>query len=253
MKYFFAAFLLGLIALGAVATQTSLFTVTAIPVEVQIVNSGSVEHILQQNVSQQISKNAAKLFTNKNIWAVSLRKVRDVVVSEPWVQSVRISRTLPNHVNVVVEPKRAVAMLLVQKAKGSNPELRALASDGSVLKLPNSTAALDVPIARGPLFSAETEAGAEARAKLIEFISSIPNEGSLSTKNIAEITYVPNEGFSLALIPMKSTVLLGSEKIQTKVTRVSQVLDYLLAHQLRGRVIDASFSKKVLVRLRKDP
>lgn len=252
MKYFLAAFFVGLIALGAMATQTSLFNVDEIPVEVQIVNSGSVEHILQQSVSQKISKNQ-KLFKNKKIWAVSLGKVHDVVVREPWVKSVRISRRLPNQVNIVVEPKRAVAMLLVQKAKGTIPELRALTADGSVLKLPNSTAALDVPIARGPNLSAETEAGKEARTKLIEFIASIPNEGSLSTKNIAEISYVPNEGFSLALIPMKSTVLLGNEKIQTKVTRVSQVLDYLLAHQLRGRVIDASFSKKVLVRLRKDP
>ncbi len=247
-----AAFLVGLIALGAVATQTSLFIVENIPVEVQIVNSGSIEHIVQQTVSAQILKNE-KLFKNKSIWAVSLSKVQDVVAAEPWVQSIRISRRLPNIVNVVVEPKRAVAMLLVQKAKGLNPELRALTQDGSVLKLPNSTAALDVPIARGPMFAAETAEGTEARAKLIEFIASIPNEGSLSTKNIAEITFTPEEGFSLALIPMKSTVLLGNEKIQTKVTRVSQVLDYLLAHQLRGRVIDASFSKKVLVRLRKDP
>lgn len=234
------------------ATQTTLFNVENIPVEVQIVNSGSIEHILQQSVSQRILKNE-KLFKNKQIWAVSLGKVHDVVVAEPWVQSVRISRTLPNQVKIVVEPKRAIAMLLVQKVKGANPELRAVTADGSVLKLPNSTAALDVPIARGPLLDSQTEAGAAARAKLIEFIASIPNEGSLSTKNIAEITYVPNEGFSLALIPMKSTVLLGNEKIQTKVTRVSQVLDYLLAHQLHGRVIDASFSKKVLVRLRKDP
>lgn len=252
MKYFMAAFLVGLIALGAAATQTSLFIIDNIPVEVQIVNSGSVEHILQQTVSKRISKNQ-KLFKNKSIWAISLGKIHDIVVQEPWVKSVRISRTLPNNINIMVEPKRAVAMLLVQKAKGSNPELRALTADGSVLKLPNSTAALDVPIARGALFAAETDAGKEARAKLIEFISSIPNEGSLSTKNIAEITYTPNQGFALSLIPMKSTVLLGSDKIQTKVTRVSQVLDYLLAHQLRGRVIDASFSKKVLVRLRKDP
>lgn len=252
MKYFMAAFLVGLIALGAVATQTSLFIVENIPVEVQIVNSGSIEHILQQSVSSRVLKNE-KLFKNKRIWAVSLGKVHDVVVAEPWVQSVRISRRLPNIVNIVVEPKRAVAMLLVQKGKGVNPELRALTADGSVLKLPNSTAALDVPIARGAMFAAQNDAGIEARAKLIEFIASIPGEGSLSIKNIAEITYTPSDGFSLSLIPMKSTVLLGNEKIQTKVTRVSQVLDYLLAHQLRGRVIDASFSKKVLVRLRKDP
>lgn len=252
MKYFLAAFLVALIALGAAATQTTFFIVNSIPVEVQIMNNGSIENVLQQNVSLLISKNS-QIYKDKTIWSVSLGKLHDVVAQEPWVQSVRISRTLPNEVKIVVEPKRAVAMLLVPKAKETNPELKALTADGSVLKLPNQTAALDVPIARGQNFSGETPAAVEARKGLIEFIDSLPRDGSLSTKNVAEITYVKNEGYSLSLIPTRSTVLLGAEKIQTKVTRVSQVLDYLTAHQLRGRVIDASFSKKVLVRLRKDP
>lgn len=248
MKYFLLAFLLVLIGLGAVATQTSLFIVNNIPVEVQIVNSGSIENILQQNVTAQLTK-SAQLYKGKRIWAVSLGKVRDIVQSEPWVNSVRISRTLPNHLNVIVEPKHAVAMLLTQKSKDASPEVKALTQDGSVLKLPNQTAVLDVPIARGEGF----ETDPQARKELIEFIQTLPTDGSLSANSIAEINYSKNEGFTLSLIPTKSTVMLGSEKIQTKVTRVSQVLDYLTAHQLRGRTIDASFSKKVLVRLRKDP
>jgi cell division septal protein FtsQ len=248
MGYFFAAFIVALGSLGAVATQTKFFLVESVPVQVQIVNSGSIENTLQQHVTEQI-QSAPQLYKNRKIWAVSLGKIQKAVTQNPWVNSVRISRTLPNHINVVVEPKRAVAILLVSKAKGAPPEIRALTADGGVLKLPSQTTVLDVPVARGLAFATDEK----ARAQLVQFIDSLPQDGSLSTKNIAEITYKDDDGFSLSLIPSKATVVLGSENTQTKVSRVSKVLDYLTAHQLRGRVIDASFSKKVLVRLRKDP
>ena len=41
--------------------------------------------------------------------------------------------------------------------------------------------------------------------------------------------------------------------IPIKAQRVSQVLEYMETRQLEARVIDANLSKKVLVRLRKDP
>jgi cell division protein FtsQ len=38
-----------------------------------------------------------------------------------------------------------------------------------------------------------------------------------------------------------------------KAARVAQVIEYMETRQLEARVIDANLSKKVLVRLRKDP
>jgi hypothetical protein len=57
----------------------------------------------------------------------------------------------------------------------------------------------------------------------------------------------------MTLIQPAVQVVLGEDSLNTKVERVAQVLNYLSAEQIKGRVIDASFSKKVLVRLRKGP
>jgi hypothetical protein len=117
------------------------------------------------------------------------------------------------------------------------------------LPLPGANLALDLPIVRGEKLATDES----SRQKLIEFINSLPSTGMLSKSNIAEISYSKDEGYTLFLINTKAEVKLGDERVSVKIARVSQVLDYLAANNLKGRVIDASFSKKVLVRLRKDP
>jgi cell division protein FtsQ len=57
----------------------------------------------------------------------------------------------------------------------------------------------------------------------------------------------------MTLIKTGVRVKMGEDQMALKAARVSQVVDYLETRQFDARVIDANLSKKVLVRLRKDP
>ncbi|RYZ76327.1 MAG: hypothetical protein EOP05_05370 [Proteobacteria bacterium] len=79
----------------------------------------------------------------------------------------------------------------------------------------------------------------------------------INKRNVSEIFWSKDDGYSLMLMQPKIEVKLGSDQLATKVLRVGQVMNYMSANQInglaKGQVIDASFSKKVLVRLRKGP
>ena len=46
---------------------------------------------------------------------------------------------------------------------------------------------------------------------------------------------------------------MGDDQFIVKGARVNQVLEYLESNEFKARVIDATLSQKVLVRLRKGP
>jgi cell division protein FtsQ len=97
------------------------------------------------------------------------------------------------------------------------------------------------------------EKNIEMRKKAIRLMSEVPADGKFSKRNISELRYDPKEGFWATLIQSGIRVKIGEENIPLKSARVAQVIEYMETRQLEARVIDANLSKKVLVRLRKDP
>ena len=83
-------------------------------------------------------------------------------------------------------------------------------------------------------------------------LNEMPNEGLLSHESISEINVGKKEEIWLTHLQTKSWIKLGDENTAIKSARVAKVLEYLDHNNLKGRVIDADFSKKVLVKLRND-
>jgi len=75
----------------------------------------------------------------------------------------------------------------------------------------------------------------------------------LQAKNISEIFYSKKEGFKIFLKGVATEVRMGDSDFGPKISRVEKVLSYLDSQNVKGRVIDARFSKKVVVRVRKAP
>jgi cell division protein FtsQ len=136
--------------------------------------------------------------------------------------------------------------LLFVSRKG---ELYPLVTDGTFLPPILSQQAPDVALLEGEGFFKSVE----MRKKALQLISEVPHDGRFSKKNISQIGYDPKEGFWVTLLQSGLRVKLGEEQFATKAARISQVIEYMDARQLEARVIDANLSKKVLVRLRKDP
>jgi cell division septal protein FtsQ len=244
--YFIAAFVLssGVFLFGT--HQLGLFDVKSIPVTIRdpIVPEKSTEKASVAGPAGMRSRIEAvvKPYLNRRIWQIDLKEINAAIVRDEWVKDVLISRIFPNGLRVEVSTKTPVALLVSPKG-----EMYPVVADGKILGSLNSDGLIDAPLLRGDgLFTNEGR-----RAKAVEFIAQLPDKGPLNRRNISEVMWSEDEGFSVSLMQPKTEVKLGEEKLQIKVLRVAQVMSYLSANRLKSRLVDASSGKKVLVRLRK--
>ena len=241
---FTAAFLVvAAIAAGfalVLTKRATLFEVSSILVEVeQAPEDPRAATRLRERVTERL-----RSYVGLKIWEIDLGAMNASIAADEWVRGARISRAFPNRVQVTVAPKNPELLLV-----GDDGRLRPIADDGSLLNAMAPGLLPDVPIVRGPGLLES----AELRSRAVAFARELPERGPLSIKNIAEIVYSPGEGYSLVLASPRAEVRVGDERVALKLARATQVIEYMNANKLKGRVIDASFSKKVLVRLRKGP
>ena len=237
-----SAFIVTAGVLFTVSRQAGLFEVMSIPIEVAGVNES--RPVLGPLGLKSRAEEAVAPFTKKKIWEVDLASMKSAILRDEWVKSVLISRSFPNGLRIKIEP-RATSLVLV----GLKGELWPLSEDGGLLSSLHADAIPDVPLLRGEIFLTNVAKRKEA----IAFMQELPLNGPASRKNVSELSWSKEDGFALMLMQPKVEVKLGEEHLAIKVLRVTQALNYMSAHDLKGRVIDASFSKKVLVRLRKGP
>ena len=242
MTIFIAAFVVAFGAALAVGERAGLFAVRAIPVEVAS-SGGRLDARSEARLRERVG-DRLKPFIGRKVWDVDLGALRAAILGDEWVRDARVSRAFPSDVRVIVSAKQPELLFL-----GSDGRLRPIADDGSLLAPISPTILPDVPIVRGASFADSLE----LRRKAVDFARALPERGALGKRNIAEIVYAPDDGYALALANPKTEVRLGDERLPLKIARASQVLEYLDANKLKGKMIDASFSKKVLVRLRKGP
>jgi len=247
LTLFTVAFILGAGAIFALLYHAGLFEVRGIPVELispaAEFGRPQSQSLAEKNLQARL-ESTLKDLRGKRIWEVDLKQMRAAIARDEWVKDVLISRVLPNQVRVLVRSK-AIALVYVSKQNEFYP----VAEDGALLGKQPASALPDVPFLRGEIYARETNRRLEA----VRFIQALAEQGPMGVRNVSEVGWSSDDGFTLTLIQPKVEVKLGEERIELKAMRVAQVLNYLAANNLKGRVIDASFSKKVLVRLRKGP
>jgi cell division protein FtsQ len=184
------------------------------------------------------------VFMGQPLFSLRLESVAKSVEALPWVQEVRVSLRWPAGLRLEIK-SRDVFLLLAHK----NGSMMPVTENGELLPPISANHVPAVALLQGEVFEKQKE----KRAQAIQLIHSIPDVGNFSQKNISEIHYDDKEGFWVHLMGSGLRVNLGQDQMLTKSLRVSQVMNYLDEHQMDARVIDANLSKKVLVRLRKDP
>ena len=246
--YFIAAFVLTAGAMLAFLHQLGIFEVASVPIDLVLRSTGEdgkprAPGIAETKMKERLNAQLAHL-KGKRIWEIDLSKMRASLARDEWVKDIAIARRLPNEVRVSVRPKSA-ALVLVSK----QGEFIPITDDSELLSALPSGQLPDVPILRGEIFAKDRA----RRDRAVKLALALSEDGPLGRHNVSEISWTNEEGYVLTLIQPKVEVKLGEERVDLKTMRVAQVLNYLSANNLRGRVIDASFSKKVLVRLRKGP
>ena len=194
---------------------------------------------LVQELDQKLEK-----YRGVSLWDLDLKSITEQVHQMSWIETNSLSRSWPTRLSVRITPKEVKLLFVAQSG-----QMIPIVEDGSFLQPVPSKQAPDVTLLGGEIF----ERSLEMRRKAVQTINEIPNKGMFSRGNISELRFDPKEGFWATLNDSGIRVKMGEGAIPLKAARVSQVLEYIESRQLEARVIDANLSKKVLVRLRKDP
>ncbi|WP_413586441.1 cell division protein FtsQ/DivIB [Bdellovibrio sp. HCB274] len=200
------------------------------------------EQFLKPNVDAL--ENVLLKYKGVSLWGIKLRSVSKEVQKQEWIENLQISRAWPTTLAIRVKPYEVKFLYM-----GKGGKLTPIIKDGQFLDPIEAKQAPDVAILDGDAFGKKQE----LRKKAIDVIEQIPAQGSFSRKTISEVRYDNKEGFWMTLIKTGTQVKIGEDQVALKAARVSRVVDYLETKQFDARVIDADLSKKVLVRLRKDP
>ncbi|MCB0362684.1 MAG: FtsQ-type POTRA domain-containing protein [Bdellovibrionales bacterium] len=182
-----------------------------------------------------------KSYYGQKAWDISIKNVLVQVETDPRVKKASVIRQFPDGLTIRIKPRDPVLGL-----RDNRGLIHPVASDGSLLPPLAPLDAPDLPYLWGDEFFKKPE----MRLRAIKLIEEMPAQGRVSVASISEIHYRLKEGFALFLIGKNPKILVGENGFKKKVGRIEQVLDYLDEHQIEGRVIDARFSKKVVVRLR---
>ncbi|MFS4458273.1 cell division protein FtsQ/DivIB [Bdellovibrio sp. HCB2-146] len=185
-----------------------------------------------------------KPYEGVSLWNINLKTVVRTVKGNEWVNRVALKRAWPTTLQVHVQAHEVKLLYL-----GKNGKLLPVIGDGTFLDPVEAPQAPDVAVLDGEVFTKQSA----LRKKAVDVIEELPAEGSFSRKTVSEIRYDSKEGFWMTLIKTGIQVKIGEDQVALKAARVGKVVDYLESRQFDARVIDANLSKKVLVRLRKDP
>lgn len=183
-------------------------------------------------------------YKQHSIWKIDLGKLNSDIAKNQWVADYKVERRFPNSIRIIIQPQEVKLLYLSRGGK-----LVPVIGDGSLLEPLDAQTAPDLPLLVGDDFYKKPE----LRKKSVDLVDEIPKQGAFSQQSISEIRYDQKDGFWMTLINQGIQVKIGEEQVGIKSERVSQVLDYMETNNFQARVIDANLSKKVLVRLRKDP
>lgn len=219
-------------------TESDFFIVRDLQVDVEFEEN---QEALLVSLKPELAKLTSGL-KGENIWKVGLSGVRAALLKHPWIREVELGRKFPSQIVTLIKLE-PVALLYHDKKNRIFPILE------NSKKMPQIAATL-APVA--PILRNNKILKDEEKLKMVlNLISEVPRIGPLKKENIESVDFSSVTGLSLKLIKEDLIVHLGSTNIQTKALQVLRVTDYLQSQKQNARVIDASFTKKVLVRLRK--
>src|SRR5690606_11022565 len=180
-------------------------------------------------------------YKGKSLWDLDIEEIEKKISSLSWIKDVTVSRRFPNEISINISTKRILANIL-----SSSTKVQPVAYDFKVLEGIEITRAPLVPILAGKAFSKNDD----LRESALKLLKELPVEGAFSYDSISEVYPYRNDEFKILLKHPKAIVMINTENVPLKAARISKVIDYMDPREMKGRVIDSNFSKKVLVRPR---
>lgn len=233
-------FSLLLTAVVAIALNPQWLRIEAVQIDLQ---EGSQEELLFQRIKKSLQPQFDN-FAGRYFWELPLDTVFQTTQKDRRVKKVSIFREFPSRLRIVVEPHTPVLAFL-----STDHRIYPVATDATLLPPLPAKEAPNLPLLRGEELKDEPS----LRERALELYSQIPDDGAIRKNSVSEIYYSKRDGFKVFVSGAQAEVKLGDTDFSPKISRVQKVLSYLESQNIKGRVIDARFQKKVVVRVRNTP
>lgn len=179
-----------------------------------------------------------------NIWQIPVAEVEARFRQNPWVQSVRVERRLPNVIIIALEEREPAALL------PHHGTFLVLDEQGMALDLEETLPDLEVPILTGlpqEGYEVGTVVPSEELAIALRVLRSL---GARYRKAIVEIHIDPDRTVTL-YSGAGAPVYLGqaSPALEDRLGVLGAILDDIAARQLRVKYVDLRYEGKPVVRV----
>lgn len=243
MKYWLGSlfiFCLGLLAIQVLIKEDSLFQIQTVEFDIR----GNPDQMAAwKDLNEKVQK-ILQGYKGRSLMAVALGDIRKKLIQLSDVEDLQIYKSWPQTLKVQYSLPSLRALSPIDRDR-----FRALSIRGTWIG-PLTWAQLpDLPWLRGSWI----EKRPELLKEVLGLLNGLPAKGGVTFSRIAEVNYNDLDGFILTLVQTGQQIVFGQSDFEIKAHRTSQVLEYLQTKNLESRVIDANFSKKVLVRLRNQP
>ncbi|MCB9072919.1 MAG: FtsQ-type POTRA domain-containing protein [Bdellovibrionaceae bacterium] len=207
-----------------------------------VVDKTDLDKSVKKQVHDRIM-NKMHAFEKVNILSVPIERIQQQILSDVWVDSVVIERNFPDQLKVSVRLKKVVLVYLDSRGR-----FLPISQEAQLMNPVSPEQVPDVPVVR----NSEIIKNPNLLKQILILYQKIPRSGVFSQQSIAEVDWSKSEGLIVESANAEGgRIVLGKDEVPLKSARVTNVIKYLESQKQKWRVIDASFTKKVLVRLRK--
>lgn len=230
----FGIILLGLVSFGA---YRALGSVTFFSLE-------NIEISSTKRLTRDEILGLTGIAPGKDLLRMNLKRMGEQLLQNPWVETVRINRYLPNGISIAITEREPLAIV-------NMGFIYYLDNKGTIFKALNQGDKLDYPVITG--FS-EEEIGSDpkgTKAALLatcDLLKILKEKGSFILADVSEIHYDKGYGFTMFTSSGALPVKIGAGDFSAKIERFARIYRDLTAQGTALQYIDLDYNDKIIVK-----
>ncbi len=230
----FAITLAGAISFGAYRAVSSINFFSLKNIEVSSTKNLTREDILE----------LTGIEPGKDLLRLNLKLMGEHLLQNPWVESVRINRYLPNGISIAITEREPLAIV-------NMGYIYYLDKKGNVFKVLNQGDKLDFPVITGfseEELSHDPKGTKDALLATCELLKILKDKGSFILADVSEIHFDKGYGFTMFTSSGALPVKIGSGDFSAKVERFARIYKDLMAQDQKLQYIDLDYYDKIIVK-----
>ncbi len=186
----------------------------------------------------------ASVEPGKDLFRMNLKRMGEHILLNPWVETVRINRYLPDAIAITITEREPVAIV-------NMGFIYYLDKKGNVFKVLNQGDKLDFPVVTGfseEALGSDPKGTREALETTCLLLKTLREKGAFILADVSEIHYDKGYGFTLFTSNGALPVKVGAGDFPAKVERFARIYRDLMVQPTAIHYIDLDYSDKIIVK-----